>query len=199
MANERTSTGRENDPTVNRLEQQSSVPNDLPDSPRDRAELRSEETTIALPDVKDIPGQEFVQVPGLGEMADTTISSADEEGEGIDGLDDDNENEDDNTERTTAYDVRPDEREALRDTTYMPTKDEDNLRQARMDNVDFDGEELNEKSFGEGQSLTGNDLDTGEIYEDANADTIAGSDEENKDYSLDDTDRSQDSENRTGA
>lgn len=194
MANERNTAGRETPQTANRLEQQSSVPNDLPDSPRDREELRGEETTVDLPDVKDIPGQEFVHVPNLGEMADTTIASDDEEGLGIEGLDDN-----DNLGRNTDFDVRPDEREALRDTTYMPTRDEDNLRRARMDNTDFDGEALNEKSFGEGQSLTGNDLDTGEIYEEANADTVAGSDEENKNYSLDDTDRSQDSENRTGA
>lgn len=194
MANERNTTGRQNDPTSNRLEQRSSVPNDLPDSPRDREELRSEETTIDLPDVKDIPGQEFVHVPNMGEMADTTAASDDEEGVGIEGLDDN-----DNLKRNTDFDVRPDEREALRDTTYMPTRDEDNLRRARMDNTDFEGEALNEESFGEGQSLTGNDLDTGEIYETADTDSIDGSDEENKEYSLDDTDRSQDSENRTGA
>ena len=38
---------------------------DLPDSPRDKEELKSEETTIDLPDVKDIPGQEFIHPPNL--------------------------------------------------------------------------------------------------------------------------------------
>ena len=194
MANERNSTGHETGSTTNRLEQKSTVPNDLPDSPRDRDELRSDKTTIDLPDVKDIPGQEFVHVPKLGEMADVTVSSADEEGVGIEGLDDEDDND-----RDTDFDVRPDEKEALRDTTYMPTRDEDNLRQARMDNVDFEGEPLNEASFGTGQSLTGNDLDTGDIYEEANADSIEGSDEENKDFSVDDTDTEEPSENRTGA
>ena len=52
---------------------------DVHDSPRDEERLKSETSYIELPDVDDIPGQEFVQVPQLGEMADTTISSEDEE------------------------------------------------------------------------------------------------------------------------
>jgi len=39
---------------------------DLPDSSRDEQELKNEETTIDLPDVKDIPGQEFIHPPNLG-------------------------------------------------------------------------------------------------------------------------------------
>lgn len=60
---------------------------DLPDSEKDKAKLQPEETTINLPDVKDIPGQENIHVPELREMADTTISSDDEEGVGIFGDD----------------------------------------------------------------------------------------------------------------
>src|SRR6476620_10890961 len=56
---------------------------DLPDSPRDKEELKNEETTIDMPDVKDIPGQEFIHPPNLGDYSDTTISSADEEGDQI--------------------------------------------------------------------------------------------------------------------
>ncbi len=56
---------------------------DLTDPQRDQDRLKSEEVTIDLPDVKDIPGQEFVHAPPLGMLADTTISSADEEGEGL--------------------------------------------------------------------------------------------------------------------
>jgi hypothetical protein len=65
---------------------------DLADSPRDEEKLRSEETVIDMPEVKDIPGQEHVRVPRMREMEDTTISSADEEGEGI--LDNINEEDD---------------------------------------------------------------------------------------------------------
>ena len=56
---------------------------DLPDSPHDAARLKSDEAILDLPDVSDIPGQEHVQAPHIGEMGDTTISSADEEGDGL--------------------------------------------------------------------------------------------------------------------
>jgi hypothetical protein len=61
---------------------------DLPDSEKDQAKLQPEEAVLDLPDVKDIPGQENIHVPELREMADTTISSDDEEGTGIFGDDD---------------------------------------------------------------------------------------------------------------
>ena len=69
---------------------------DLPDSERDKEELKQEETTIDLPDVKDIPGQENIHVPDLREMADTTIASDDEEGA---GLFDEEDNKDVSSER----------------------------------------------------------------------------------------------------
>jgi hypothetical protein len=69
---------------------------DLPDSERDKKELQQDKTTIDLPDVKDIPGQENIHVPDLREMADTTISSDDEEGA---GLFDDEDNKDASSER----------------------------------------------------------------------------------------------------
>lgn len=56
---------------------------DLRDSPRDQERLQPDETIMDLPEVKDIPGQEHVHPPALGELADTTASSADEEGEGL--------------------------------------------------------------------------------------------------------------------
>lgn len=57
--------------------------NDLPDSADDKKRLKSEKTTMDLTDTNDIPGQKKIRVPPLGELADTTISSADEEGEGV--------------------------------------------------------------------------------------------------------------------
>lgn len=174
---------------TNAVERASSVPNDLPDNEHDQKELESKETTIDLPDVKDIPGQEFVHAPPAGEMADTTIASADEEGEGIFGDDDLNTGENNNVGR--------DEREALRDTTYMPTKDEDNLRRARMDNKDFDGEPLNEGSFGEGQQLSGSDLDVPANKDETRTTSMGQGDEENKYYSLG-GEGNEENENRDG-
>jgi hypothetical protein len=56
---------------------------DLPDSPHDAERLKGEEATIDLPEVKDIPGQEFVHTAPMGMLSDTTISSDDEEGKGL--------------------------------------------------------------------------------------------------------------------
>ncbi|MER3470704.1 MAG: hypothetical protein C4330_05055 [Chitinophagaceae bacterium] len=155
---------------------------DVHDSKRDQERLRSEETTIDLPNVNDIPGQEFVHAPLVGMVGDTTISSGDEEGEGIfeeessedDGLD---------IRMGTDADVSRDEREALRDGfTYMPTRDEDNLHDAKMDNVDFENTPLNERSFGEVQS--GTDLDFQEETDETRNTAMGQGDEENKYYSL---------------
>lgn len=129
---------------ANRTEQQSSVPNDLPDNQHDKERMQPEETVINLPDVTDIPGQENVHVAPLGELSDTTISSGDEEGNRVF-----NENEEDVTVRMgTEADVNPKERRALDDDQYMSTRDADNLRRATLGNTDFQGEELNEESFG---------------------------------------------------
>ena len=68
-------------------EQQSSVPFDLPDSEKDKEKLQPEETVINLPDVSDIPGQENINVPQMGEFSDVTVASDDEEGTRVFGDD----------------------------------------------------------------------------------------------------------------
>jgi hypothetical protein len=188
-------TGGERDLTSNRGERSSSIPNDLPDSKKDQEQLQPEETFIDLPDVKDIPGQEFVHVAPMGELADTTISSDDEEGASIIGLNDDDGEEENDTPGSDGN-VSREERAALEDDTYMPTRDENNLREARMDNADFEGEPLNEKGFGEEQ--TGSDLDIPGSTDETNTEALGQGDEENKSYSVDDTDATEPSENRTG-
>jgi len=194
MANER-NYKNERELNANHGERSSSVPNDLPDSERDKAELEPEEIIMDLPDVKDIPGQEFVHVPPLGELADITIASADEEGANIIGLNDDDGDAEDDTSGG-GNNISRDERRTLADDNYMPTRDENNLRKARMDDVDFDGEPLNQGSFGTVQ--TDKDLDIPGSGNDSRIDSIAQGDEENKGYSVDDTDSSEPSENRSG-
>ena len=161
-----------NDPARERM--------DLRDSKEDQEKLKPDEATIELPDVKDIPGQEFVNAPPLGMMADTTISSADEEGEGL--FEDDEEDETDIVMGTEA-DIPESDRIALeRGDDYMPTHDEELLQKASMDSKDFDGEKLNERSFGEERS--GSDLDIPGRDDNANISTPTKGDEENKHYSL---------------
>jgi hypothetical protein len=169
--------GNERDITTNRLERKSSTPNDLPDSKEDAEKLRSEETFIDLPDVKDIPGQEFVHAPPMGSLGDTTISSDDEEGTRIFDRDDSED-----LRRGTDGDVSRSERKALEQIDYLPTQDEDNLQNARMDNVDFQNEPLNEKGFGEERS--GRDLDVPGNTDETETDAMGQGDEENKYYSL---------------
>lgn len=166
------------DMNANRLERNSSMPNDLPDSKEDQQKLQPEEIFIDLPDVKDIPGQEFVNAPPVGSLGDTTISSADEEGVNVF----DKDEEEDLRRTGDGSDVSRNERETLERIDYMPTTDEDNLQNAHMDNVDFQNEPLNERGFGEERS--GRDLDIPGNTDETNSDALGQGDEENKHYSL---------------
>jgi hypothetical protein len=85
------------------------------------------------------------------------------------------------TRAGTEADVTPEERMALENVS-MPTRDEDNLRRATMDTTDFDGEQLNEDSFGE--VLDGADLDIPGTTDETTTTSLGQGDEENKYYSL---------------
>jgi hypothetical protein len=65
------------------VEGSNNITADLPDNQHDLDRMKSETAIFDLPEVKDIPGQEHIRIMPLGELADTTISSADEEGAGI--------------------------------------------------------------------------------------------------------------------
>ena len=160
--------------------------NDLPDSADDKKHLEPEETTIDLPDVEDIPGQEHIKPLPAGEMADTTISSADEEGESVFGSSDLDEDE---NEETT---VSAEERELLAQSdSSMATPDDIAIQRAKLDNVDEEGTPLNEKI-----NQSGADLDVpGSEDDDANEE-IGEEDEENNSYSLND-DKEDEQTNRT--
>lgn len=83
----------------------------------------------------------------------------------------------------TEADVSDEERKVLEDATYYrPTDDADNLRTAHLDNTDFEGEPLNEESFGSTVSGAGLDV-PGEVDETA-TESMGQGDEENKYYSL---------------
>jgi hypothetical protein len=160
---------------------------DLPDSPRDRKELKREETTLDLPDVKDIPGQEHVHAPNFDEYADTTISSDDEEGENIWA-------DEETTEESST--VSETERKLLDDSANdMPTKDEQSLRRAGLDSVDNEGVPLNEKTSS--NAISGSDLDVPGAEEDDQNEDIGEEDEENNPYSLGGDDNST-NEERSG-
>ena len=148
---------------------------DLSESKRDKELLKPDEATLDLPDVKDIPGQEHVRPFIPGEMADTTISSADEEGNGLLDADED-------IAADKADDVTSTEKEVLqRSSESMASKEDEQWRESQLDKTDEDGTPLNEKI-----KLSGSDLDVpGSEDDDAN-EKIGEEDEENNSYSLSD-------------
>ena len=150
---------------------------DLPESKRDKELLKPDEATLDLPEVKDIPGQEHVRPFLPAEMADTTISSADEEGSGL--LDTETEED---IIADKASDVTKTERELLkRSSESMASKEDEQWRESELDKTDDDGTPLNEKT-----NYSGSDLDVpGSEDDDAN-ENIASEDEENNPYSLSD-------------
>src|SRR6185437_15528966 len=112
---------------------------------------KKDKNTMDLPEVKDIPGQEHVRPPRLGELGDTTASSADEEGDDVLG------NEDDELTAGPDTDVTPGERRALADADELePGTEDDQLYEASMDDTDADGDPLDEEGFGD--DFTGKDL-----------------------------------------
>ena len=146
---------------------------DLPETDHDKKQLEPDEGVLDLPDVKDIPGQEHIRPFLPGEMADTTISSADEEANELLDVDEDILAD----KETNVTNV---ERDLLqRSSESMSTAEDQQLNYAALDKTDDDGTPLNEKV-----NLSGSDLDVpGSEADDAN-EKIGEEDEENNSYSL---------------
>jgi hypothetical protein len=160
----------------NAAEKKPSMSEDIHDSPEDRVKLKPDEATIDLPDVKDIPGQEFIHVPRLGELADTTISSDDEEGVGI--FDDDEEDEL-IMQTGTEADVTSTDRAMFENMDNLQGAEDDaGVQRAALDNVDMEGEPLNETA-----DNAGTDLDISGAEGDDKMENVGAEDEENNQYS----------------
>lgn len=154
---------------------------DIHDSPQDGEKMKSETFIIDLPDVSDIPGQENIVVPNIGEMQDVTISSDDEEGVGL--FDDDEVDEDTDLIMGNEADVSATERTLLgRADEDMPVEDDPRLRQAELDKTDNEGDILNEGSLA--TDVSGADLDIAGTDADDPMESIGEEDEENNAYSL---------------
>jgi hypothetical protein len=130
------------------------------------------EITIDLPEVKDIPGQEHIRPPKMNEMADTTISSDDEEGVGL--LDD--LNEEDNLDLDDDTNVTKEELELL-DRADRPLSDETiDVQKLALDEPDELNQESNPMDMGADLDVPGSELD------DENEE-LGEEDEENNSYS----------------
>jgi hypothetical protein len=146
---------------------------DIHDSRKDREKMKGEEVILDLPEVKDIPGQEHVRPMPLGELADTTISSADEEADHL-------FQDDENAELDT--NVSKEEKDLLRRSSEsMASEDDESVRRAAVDKVDEDGTPLNEKV-----NNSGDDLDVPGSELDDEDEEIGEEDEENNSYSIPD-------------
>ena len=161
------------------------VPGSMDDNVNDEERLKQDASYIILPDVSDIPGQENITGIGpLGEMADTTISSDDEEGvrDGKDLLAE--ENDDLEIVMGTEADVTDEELLILVDKNKdMDGGDDELISNEGLDDTDFDGEPLNEATAD--MDTTGDDLDIPEADGDNPAnDALGQGDEENNYYSL---------------
>ena len=149
---------------------------DLTDSVADREKLRPDTAYIDLPDVEDIPGQEFIQPPTLESFVDDTLSSADEEAP-VKKKKKKSDSKDD------AVSILEDEDAGRNDSA---DSDDDVIRRAALDDTDDDGDPLNEGSFD--KDLVGDDLDLPGTDDDDEDEAIGEEDEENNVYS-DDNDR----------
>ncbi len=146
------------------------VKNDLAESDADRKHLQPDTVYIDLPEIKDIPGQENIRLAPFGQLSDTTISSADEEGKGL--FEDDEDADTDN--------VTDEENELLQNAAETMGSEEDaGVQQARVDLRDDDGDRLNEAD-----ELEGDDLDVPGTEDDDELEELGEEDEENNLYSL---------------
>ena len=118
---------------------------DLTDPEKDQQKLKGDQGTMDLPELKDIPGQENINPSSLVPPGDTTISSADEEGDKIFGDQDD--------------DARITSREnGLLNQSFNPPYDADlPVGLVSLDDRDAEGDRLEES--GPEQDLFGEDLD----------------------------------------
>jgi hypothetical protein len=139
---------------------------------------KKDKNTIDLPEVSDIPGQEHIRAPRLGELADSTASSDDEEGDDV------LEDGDDDLRLDRRSNVSKQEKDMLGSIDRRRADSEDeSLRTGLLDSADEDGTPLNEKSFGNERN---DDLSADDLDVPRESDDDIDEDEENEDYSLSD-------------
>lgn len=130
---------------------------DITDSPEDQERLKPDDAILNLPELKDIPGAMRSGKNDALRPGDTTVSSADEEGDDV--LDDD---------ELADANVSPLEKKLLRDS-FDPSYDIDlPVTSLSLDDKDNEGTSLEEKSMD--KDLFGQDLDD-ELIEEEDEET----------------------------
>lgn len=162
------------------------IPSSMDDSASDEERLKQETSYIEIPDVSDIPGQENIEAPPIGELGDQTISSDDEEGfqDGKDLLREAENEEDMEIIMGTDADVTKEDLQLLgRKDGDMDGGDDDRMQMEGLDDTDFEGELLNEGVAN--TDSTGDELDIPEAdFNDPKQDSMGQGDEENNYFSL---------------
>ncbi len=130
-----------------------------------------------MPEVKDIPGQENIRPPHIREMMDITISSADEEGEGL--LDDLNKEDDDDILTGEDSNVSAAEETLLAQADRPVTEEAKDRKKLSLDKTDGE-DSLNEESD---PGDMGSDLDIPGTELDDKDEELGEEDEENNSYS----------------
>jgi hypothetical protein len=139
--------------------------------------VSEKETTIDMPEINDIPGQEHVKPPRMREMMDTTASSADEEGEGL--LDDLNKEPGIDEHIDNSGDISAEEKRLLAQTDRPETDEDRDLKKMALDKIDEEdgtNEKRNPLDMGKDLDVPGSELDDEDEEE-------GEEDEENNSYS----------------
>jgi hypothetical protein len=131
-----------------------------------------------MPEVKDIEGQENIRPPHIREMMDTTISSADEEGEGL--LDDLNKDDADYDALDENSNVSEAEKNLLSKTDRPVTEENKDISKLALDKSD--GTDLLNEGSDPSVDM-GSDLDIPGAELDDEDEAIGEEDEENNAYS----------------
>src|SRR5436190_13137344 len=106
-----------------------SLNEEIHDNEKDKRKMQPGETTLDLPDVKDIPGQEHIRPPKMKEFIDTTVSSDDEEGKGLLDFEED--------EMNGASNVSKEEEQLLeKSASSLGSEDDQQWEDAKLDNAD---------------------------------------------------------------
>jgi hypothetical protein len=119
---------------------------DLTDPEKDRQKLKGDQGTMDLPEVQDIPGQKNIDPLSSIPPGDTTISSADEEGDDVLGSNNNN-----------AARITPLENDLLNQSFNPPYDADLPVEEISLDDRDAEGDRLEES--GPEQDLFGEDLD----------------------------------------
>jgi hypothetical protein len=125
---------------------------DLTDNRHDQQRLQGDQAELELPDLQDIPGQEYQPDSKLAIIPDSTASSDDEEGTTLWGTRGNHATKEDINSSVSR------EERTLLNRAYHDQEEDSLYEDLSLESQDDDGESVNEKSLN--QDHFGEDLDS---------------------------------------